>query len=324
MAKVACLVPLVSLEKTKAIDICHLGTILWSWTLCENCEHGKHCMEGDCPSMRSKSLKRFFDYYMELLASHEPIFEPSKRPVLSQHVILRIVSELKSQPRITRLELARKIFASHTAPEQQPTADQEQEINLAVKAMTMISCSMQNPSSSLLEQGMSIVPWRNDVPFCQFITDIFPRADHPTISQHDLLSSLNMRTALMAKKLKKHAGLTFRPTNDLRSHLKLDRKNHVVEIYHHTAFLKEHLRLTKNKSLNMSVEDSLRLCVSYFIDLGSRNLVWSETISPASINNLDCKLGVPSHANLRSKLLTQSKRFSSQSRISSRRPSYYP
>lgn len=260
MAKVACLVPTVSREKTKAIDIFHFGKALWSWTLCENCECDKQCMKGDCPSTRSKSLKQFFDYYMDLVASYEPIFEPRERPISSKHEeIFRIISELKLKPRITRLELGKKLFGSHLPPEQVPTADQEEAINLAVKIMTTINCSMQNTSSSLLEQGMNLVPWRNDVPFCQFIIDVFPRAEHPTISEDDLVSSLDMRVALMAKKLKKHAGLTFRPTNDLRSHLNLDRKTHVVEIYHHTAFLKEHLQLTKNASRNMSVEDSLKL-----------------------------------------------------------------
>lgn len=250
MAKVACLAPIASHEEAKVIDICRLGTTLWSWKLCENCERGERCMMGDCPSTRSKRLKRFFDYYMELVASYA-ISESGDRPTLSQHEnILRIVLELKSKPRITRLELAEKLFA---------TADQEQAINLAVKIMTTISCSIQNLSCSLLEQGMSRIPWLNDVPFCQFIMDIFPTAEHPDISDDDLVFSLNMRAALRAKKLKKHAGLTFRPTNDLRSHLNLDRKNHVVEIYHHTAFLKEHLRLTKNESSNMSVEDSLKL-----------------------------------------------------------------
>lgn len=260
MAKVASLLPIVSREKRKAIDIFHFGKTLWSWTLCENCEHGKRCIMGDCPSTRSKSLKRFFDYYMELVASYDPILEPRERLISSEYEeIFRIISELKLKPRITRLELGKKLFGSHARPEQLPTADQEQAINLAVKIMTTISCSMQSPSSSLLEQGMNLVSWRNDVPFCQFVIDNFPRAEYPTISEDDLVSSLHMRAALMAKKLKKHAGLTFRPTNDLRSHLNLDRKNHVVEIYHHTAFLKEHLRLTKNRSLNMSVEDSLKL-----------------------------------------------------------------
>lgn len=89
MAKVACLVLVVSREQTKVIDICYLGKTLWSWTLCQTCDRGwqrgKHCTIGDCPSTRSKSLKRFFDYYMELIASHEPIFPSSERPVLSQH-----------------------------------------------------------------------------------------------------------------------------------------------------------------------------------------------------------------------------------------------
>jgi hypothetical protein len=68
-----------------------------------------------------------------------------------------------------------------------------------------------------------------------------------------------MRRALKAKKLQKHAGLQFRSTDDLRSHLKLDDALGVVDLFHHTAFLKEHLRLTKDKPLNMTVGDSLRL-----------------------------------------------------------------
>ena len=41
--------------------------------------------------------------------------------------------------------------------------------------------------------------------------------------------------------------------------MKLDAALSVVDIFHHTAFLKEHLRLTKNKPLNMTVRDSLNL-----------------------------------------------------------------
>jgi hypothetical protein len=70
---------------------------------------------------------------------------------------------------------------------------------------------------------------------------------------------LDMRSALTAKKLKKRAGLSFRPTNDLRSHLKLDRRKGVVEIYHYTAFLKEHLRITKGEKGDLTISDSLKL-----------------------------------------------------------------
>ena len=82
---------------------------------------------------------------------------------------------------------------------------------------------------------------------------------HDSLSEDDTKSSMDVKAALMARKLKKRAGLRFRPTDDLRSHLQLDRKSGSVDIYHHTAFLKEHLRLTKDAPKDMSVSDSLRL-----------------------------------------------------------------
>lgn len=86
-------------------------------------------------------------------------------------------------------------------------------------------------------------------------------SDYPSLNDVDTESPLNMKASLTAKKLKKRAGLKFRPTDDLRSHLKLDRKNGVVEIYHHTAFLKEHLRLTKDRPYNLSVTEFLKMLV---------------------------------------------------------------
>ncbi|MCJ1379602.1 hypothetical protein MMC17_002704 [Xylographa soralifera] len=88
--------------------------------------------------------------------------------------------------------------------------------------------------------------------------DIFPMTDHPGLNSNgETDSPLNIRTALTAKKLMKRAGLKFQATDDSRCHLKLDRENDVVQIYHHTAFLKEHLRLIKDKALNISVSESL-------------------------------------------------------------------
>ena len=87
--------------------------------------------------------------------------------------------------------------------------------------------------------------------FAKFIASIFPKTDHPSID--------DIKDNLRATRLKKRAKLRFKPTNDLRNHLKLDRKRAVVEIFHHTAFLKEQLRLTKDEPENMSVTQSIKL-----------------------------------------------------------------
>jgi hypothetical protein len=84
--------------------------------------------------------------------------------------------------------------------------------------------------------------------------------DHPNLNDNDHLGeSPDIKAALAARNLKKHAGLRFEPTDDLRNHLKLDRKRGVVEIYHHTAFLKEHLIATQSASKNMTIDESIKL-----------------------------------------------------------------
>lgn len=250
------------LEKVTDKQLHKLGKILWSWDVCEDCKTGRSCTIEACPSQRIKRLGRFFEHYKEMTGSYEADAAPGNRAALSTHEdLFAIIQQLKLEPDITREEFAAKIFGDDTCPRLPSSADQERAINLAVKVMAMVNCSAQRQSSGLLEHGVLQAPWRSDVTFSQFISDIFPMTDHPSLNDDDLKSSNDLKTALMAKKLKKRVGLKLQPTDDLRRHLKLDRKTRVVEIYHHTAFLKEHLRLTKDKAPNMSVGESIRLSV---------------------------------------------------------------
>jgi hypothetical protein len=124
--------------------------------------------------------------------------------------------------------------------------------------MFMVNCSAQRQIFGLLEYGMDKVEWRNDATFAKFMADIFLMTDHPGINNENAGVSIDMKIALKARKLEKIAGLKFRATNDLRSHLKLDQKSGIVDIFHHTAFLKEHLRLTKDLPHDISLVGYLR------------------------------------------------------------------
>jgi hypothetical protein len=194
-----------------------------------------------------------------LTASYDPDLGPGKLAALQTHEnLFDIIQQLKMNPDTTRAELAENIFGTSpvNAP---PIEDQERAINLAVKVMVMVNCSAERQSSGLLEHGAYQITWRGDVTFSQFVHDIFPKTNNPTINSDDSKPPLDMKSALMARRLQKLIGLKLRPTDDLRRHLKMDRIENSIDIYHHTAFLKEHLRLTKDKPRNMSVSDSLRL-----------------------------------------------------------------
>lgn len=218
-------------------------------------------MDG-CSSARSKRLSRFFEYYKDLTSAYESEVGPSEQCALRNHEdLFKIILQLKAQPDVPRVELTRRVFAEQAARRPPPAlvADQDRAINLAVKVMAMVTCSNQGRSSDLLEHGSNCTPWQSDVSFSQFIVDIFPLSDHPGLNNDNTESCVDMKSTLTARKLKRHARLDFRATDDLRNHLRLDRKNNMVDIYHHTAFLKEQLRLTKEKARNMSVSDSLKL-----------------------------------------------------------------
>jgi hypothetical protein len=190
-----------------------------------------------------------------MTASYEPDAGPGESPALSTHEsLLEIIRKLKLDPDVTRAQLTDEIFKNSPVGRKPPSVDQDRAINLAVRVMVMVNCSAQRQSSGLLEHGTHQIRWHGDVTFSQFIEDIFPTTDHPGLNDDNTGSSLDMKTALTANKLKKRAGLKFRPTDDLR----LDRRNGVVEIYHHTAFLKEHLRITKDKG-KLTISDTLKL-----------------------------------------------------------------
>lgn len=248
------------LKEIKDSQLQRLGSVLWSWKICEDCSHSKQCtIEETCASQRPKRLVRFFEHYKALTAAYEPDIGTDVGPALHSHEdLFDIIILLKSNPDVTRQQLAETLNAKVLERKPSRQADRQRAINLAVKAMTMVNCSAQRQSSVLLEHAVNAVPWRGDTTFSQFITDIFPITDHPSLNGDDESLS-NVKTALAARKLKKHGGLKFQATSDLRSHLKLDRKTGIVEIYHHAAFLKEQLRLTNIEQRNLSVSDSLKL-----------------------------------------------------------------
>ena len=253
-------VSLSPLAKVTDDDLYSLGRTLWSWSPCRDCDPGPCHETNTCPVHRSKRLARFFEYYKHLTRSYEAEIGPGEEPALTSHEeLFDIIQQLKSEPDVTREQFAIRALDNRPGRKRPPVADRERAINLAVKIMTTVNCSAQRQSSGLLEHSTSPITWRDDITFSDFIFSIFPTTDHPSFNDEDMKFQEGIKTALVAKRLKKRLGLRFQPTDDLRRHLQLDRKNNVIDIYHNTAFLKEHLRLTKDKPPNMSMSETLKL-----------------------------------------------------------------
>jgi hypothetical protein len=165
---------------------------------------------------------------------------------------------LRFNPDWTRENFLAALSQPNTPLENASTTEQSRALNLAVKAMTMISCGTENQPENLLEAGLIAKPWRNDTTFSQFILDTFPVTDFPCLNDPNSSRSNHAQATLTGRRLKKLAGLRFQPTEDVRRHLRLNHRTGVVEIFHYTSFLKEHLRLTKDLPRSISVSDSIK------------------------------------------------------------------
>jgi hypothetical protein len=254
------MIPQFPLERVTENDFQQLCQVLWSWPQCDECQNGKCCPSLDCPFKRVKRLLRFKEHYKDLAAAYEPDVALGEEVALERHDdLLDLIRGLRTKPDITRAAFADESFSNRPNRRPPPVDDQERVINLAVKVMAMVNCAAQYEASGLLEHGTFQRRWQRDVTFSQFMNDAFLTTDHPSLNDADTGAGLDMKSALMATKLKKQAGLKFRPTDDLRCHLRLNRKTGIVDIFHHTAFLKEHLRITKDKARPLSLEDCLKL-----------------------------------------------------------------
>lgn len=223
-----------------------LTTVLWSWSICTECPTKKHCKNPNCSWSRSTTLSRYFEFFKKSTSGYKCSTVPGQSPGLSSYDdLFRIIKQLKSNPELSKAELLEQLFTDR------PTRSyQERALNLAVQVVTMINCSVFRQSSVLSEYGNERAQSHLNDTFAQFLNNAFRKTSHPSIDE--------IKSELLATNFK-NARLEFRPTDDLRNHLRLDRKLRVVEIFHHASFLKEQLRLTKEQPQGVSVSDLIRM-----------------------------------------------------------------
>lgn len=233
---------------TTTDDLRRLCKTLWSWQLCENCETGKVCQSPHCPWQQSTRLEAFFQYYRETTAAYVPDFI-SVVPALKTHdQLLAIISDIKSRPHMKRCALTQAHFSQRALlrgdavlPSQN---DQNQAFSVAVRIMAMVYSSAQEQmDGGLLESGSVPMTWHEDTAFADFMDAAFIAHDAAMqVTNHqDLFNQSTKLAKLTAKRLKKVAKLQLVPTDNLQNHLRMDLKRNIVEVYHHTGVLKEHL-----------------------------------------------------------------------------------
>lgn len=174
--------------------------------------------------------------------------ESQLRSLQSHEDLLRIVKLLQENFGKTRSHIL-----SLTVTPSIRNEDQERALDLAVRVMLMTRSADARQSEVLAEHGDQQLSWQADVTFSDFMMKAFPMKPQPQIEQ--------LRKDIRAISLLRIAKLSIEATDNVRNHLRIDRARGVVQIFHHTSFLREQLRRTRNIPDELSMQESLKLYV---------------------------------------------------------------
>ncbi|KAJ5885185.1 hypothetical protein N7495_009695 [Penicillium taxi] len=246
------------LEKVDDADLKRLCQTLWGWKLCSSCQSGQACNGHKCPWKRAPIFTTYFAFYKDLTSAYVPELLYGHQPALRSHEdVADIIRLIKSRPGEVRSRLTRDYFSLRGGDDYTdvtklpPPADQHRAFNTVVKVMTMLNCSAEQQASGVLDLGVELgtlpLPWHHNISFSDFTLRAFPRTDVGDLNFLDYAGKLrDVKSSITARRLERLARLSFRGTDDIRNHLRLDTRAGIVEIYHYTSVLKEHLAAASN------------------------------------------------------------------------------
>ena len=124
--------------------------------------------------------------------------------------------------------------------------DQMRALDLALRILTMTSCSQRSRNPQEWPRGYEPIDWRPCKSAIRFMEAAIPRADPDQLRLDEIESKIatSELTAVALELL----GFELVGTDDLRRHLLLDQNLSVLHVFHFASFLKESLNETQFKS----------------------------------------------------------------------------
>jgi hypothetical protein len=258
-----------SLETTNKELLPKLGRAVWSWHICHGCNSDQSCIDSNCPARDLSHLQPYFQFYQSVVSTYVEN-APENRVLQNHEDLWRIIELLRSKPDATMGDLWESIVPGYLQKATRTNRDDLQSaVALAVRVLTMINCSALHHSSDRLEKGTCRLDWKQDVAFTKYLQDLFPTCDDPIFSRPGNDAFAERKFQLRATNICNHLGVALCRTSDIRDHLRLNRKQDqdTLEIYHHTAFLKEQLKLTKHMSLGDNSVTPMRTYVKAMLSM---------------------------------------------------------
>lgn len=205
-----------------------------------------------CHSHQSSPVhyKAYLRFYTSTCLERANAFVTTHLPIFQAHSdIIGTVMVLRNNA-----ALPKESFQSLAFPVAPNAHERDLASRTTVKVAFMIDCASKDDySDSYQLSGPFPVRWTAGETFIHFLQGAFPLYS-PKQFQKGLF-----RNSLKAWKLKKRYGVRLVPTNDMVQHLIYDRQASSLKVFHHTAFLKAHLRHTSSLPLTASFEESVKL-----------------------------------------------------------------
>lgn len=221
-----------------------LGQILWGWKLCGQCVGELVCKTSDCSWNQESRGDAFWAHYELLSAAYCPERLATRAALSSHEELIDVVESIKSRRGMSRKDILQDMFKRGDGEERKPptSRDRNQTFDIAASLVYLMDLGVLHDAANISSASFPLISWRDDVSGETFLDEALPCQ----------LTSSSLRATmpdLRATKLKKHAKLKFMATNDIRSHLQLDKKQKTVWIFHHSTALRLLLSATEHDAL---------------------------------------------------------------------------
>ncbi|KAI1379961.1 hypothetical protein F4677DRAFT_408127 [Hypoxylon crocopeplum] len=163
------------------------------------------------------------------------------------------------------LECAKSLYKRHASsrdeitsnwfPGRMSTMAEREHISRAIVSVAfMVDCNEKDYYPEVLHGEGQWARWKGNQSFADFLEHSFPYQ-----RETDAGVTLGEKTSLKAWKLVKRYGIKIRGTDNLLEHLSYNPRERTLTIFHHVAYLRCHLRRSKDKSLDSGFTQSLSL-----------------------------------------------------------------
>ncbi|KAK7409099.1 hypothetical protein QQX98_008707 [Neonectria punicea] len=214
--------------------------------------------EGFNSRANGPELKAYFRHYASVIcpAASDVVVDVDTSSLKHHSDVLQWVKILHGNSKLSRNEfIAKAVSSKESIPK-----ENEHIARMTVDVAFMINCGLRDYHSDGFKcDDLGIVKWQENASFVDFIKQAFAPQLTPIAEQRQKdIEVIKHKKALKAWKLRRRYGIEIKATNNLLEHLAYDPRTMTLKVFHQMSFLRAHLQQTKDESLDLSFEDSLK------------------------------------------------------------------